>query len=202
MWYRALITSMLALSLLVVTGCSDEEDVAETQRKSIESFLTSSHSPRLIAKENIAESLERNPAFYDRIEYDTYRYIATYYDEGRASKHSLREGDEVELVFTAYIFKGSAPSTSDVYLTNDATTVAALRQEGLNVDYWSLEPLRVKIGQTNIIKGIEQSLIGCCVGDQVEVYMTLNVAYDDNVVGVVPKDSSVAWYYTIYAVGE
>jgi hypothetical protein len=31
--------------------------------------------------------------------------------------------------------------------------------------------------------------------------MTLDAAYDNKVVGVVPKQSAVAWFYTIESVG-
>ena len=86
---------------------------------------------------------------------------------------------------------------SAIYLTNDQVQIDELRKTGLNVEYWKTEPLKVKIGQTNIIKGVEESLIGCREGDRVEVYMTLDAAYGDEVVGVVPFESSVAWYYTI-----
>lgn len=190
--------AFVSVALLFAAGCGDDEvDISETQRNSIVSYLTSSHSPRLIDKRNISQALEKNPPFYEQLEYNTFRYIATYYDQGRDTKPQLAVGDEVELTFTAYIFSGSAPSVSSIYLTNDQQQIDALREEGLNVDYWSAEPLRVKIGQTNIIKGIELSLIGCCVGDSVEVYMTLDAAYEDNVVGVVPLESSIVWYYTI-----
>lgn len=190
--------AFVSVALLFAAGCGDDEvDISETQRNSIVSYLTSSHSPRLIDKRNISQALEKNPPFYEQLEYNTFRYIATYYDQGRDTKPQLAVGDEVELTFTAYIFSGSAPSVSSIYLTNDQQQIDALREEGLNVDYWSAEPLRVKIGQTDIIKGIELSLIGCCVGDSVEVYMTLDAAYEDNVVGVVPLESSIVWYYTI-----
>lgn len=190
--------AFVSVALLFAAGCGDDEvDISETQRNSIVSYLTSSHSPRLIDKRNISQALEKNPPFYEQLEYNTFRYIATYYDQGRDTKPQLAVGDEVELTFTAYIFSGSTPSVSSIYLTNDQQQIDALREEGLNVDYWSAEPLRVKIGQTNIIKGVELSLIGCCVGDSVEVYMTLDAAYEDNVVGVVPLESSIVWYYTI-----
>lgn len=190
--------AFVSVALLFAAGCGDDEvDISETQRNSIVSYLTSSHSPRLIDKRNISQALEKNPPFYEQLEYNTFRYIATYYDQGRDTKPQLAVGDEVELTFTAYIFSGGAPSVSSIYLTNDQQQIDALREEGLNVDYWSAEPLRVKIGQTNIIKGVELSLIGCCVGDSVEVYMTLDAAYEDNVVGVVPLESSIVWYYTI-----
>jgi hypothetical protein len=192
------IAFVVAASLLFSVACSDEAvDVAETQRNSIVSYLTSSHSPRLINKKDVGQALEKNPPFYEQVEYNTFRYIDDYYNPERESRVQVAEGDEVELTFTAYIFSGSKPAVSAIYLTNDQVQIDALQNTGLNVEYWKAEPLRVKIGQTNIIKGVEVSLIGCREGDSVEVYMTLDAAYGDDVVGVVPLESSVVWYYTI-----
>ena len=182
-----LFTSLCAiLCLMLAVGCADSEDVADTQRTNIERFLTSSHVPRLINVDEVENSLERNPAFYERIDYSVYRYIATYYDEGRESKPAIKQGDEVTITFTAYVFTGSTPSLAAVYMSNDQSVINALGQAGLNTDYWEAEPLTIKIGQTNIIKGVTTSLIGCREGDVVEAYMTLDAAYDDKVVGVVP----------------
>ncbi|MBQ5831725.1 MAG: FKBP-type peptidyl-prolyl cis-trans isomerase [Alistipes sp.] len=192
------IAFVVAASLLCSVACGDEAvDVAETQRNSIVSYLTSSHSPRLINKKDVGQALEKNPPFYEQVEYNTFRYIDDYYNPERESRVQVTEGDDVELTFTAYIFSGSKPAVSAIYLTNDQVQIDALQNTGLNVEYWKAEPLRVKIGQTNIIKGVEVSLIGCREGDSVEVYMTLDAAYGDDVVGVVPLESSVVWYYTI-----
>ena len=142
------------------------------------------------------------PPFYELIDFSVYRYIATYYDADRKLKPAIKQGGEVTLTFTAYVFTGSAPSLSSVYLSNDQSVINALREAGLNADYWDVEPLTIKIGETNIIKGVTTSLIGCREGDSVEAYMTLDAAYEDDVVGVVPKESSVAWFYTIDSVNS
>lgn len=198
---KKLFTSLCAiLCLMLAVGCANSDEVADTQRTNIERYLTSSHVPRLINVTEVENSLERNPAFYERIDYSIYRYIATYYDEDRKAKPAIKQGDEVTITFTAYVFTGSAPTLSSVYMTNDRSVINALGQAGLNTDYWEAEPLTIKIGQTNIIKGVATSLIGCREGDVVEAYMTLDAAYDNKVVGVVPKGSSVAWFYTIDSV--
>lgn len=189
------------LCLIMAVGCGDDVDVADNQRTNIERYLTSSHVPRLISISEVENALTPNPAFYERIDYSVYRYIATYYDPERKSKPAIKEGDEVTITFTAYVFTGAAPALSSVYMSNDASVISALREAGLSTDYWSVEPLTIKIGQTNIIKGVTTSLIGCREGDVVEAYMTLDAAYEDDVVGVVPKESSVAWFYTIESVG-
>ena len=87
-----------------------------------------------------------------------------------------------------------------VYATNDADVIAELADDGLNVEYWSDEPMKIKMGSTNIINGLEKSLLGCREGDVVEAYMTQKVAYDDKGVGVVTQNTSVMWTYTIVSV--
>lgn len=199
---KLLIGLCAAMCLILAVGCGDDVDVAETQRSNIERYLTSSHTPRLINVKEVENSLVPNPPFYELIDFSVYRYIATYYDADRKLKPAIKQGDEVTLTFTAYVFSGSAPSLSSVYLSNDQSVINALREAGLNADYWDVEPLAIKIGETNIIKGVSTSLIGCREGDSVEAYMTLDAAYEDDVVGVVPKESSVAWFYTIDSVNS
>lgn len=199
---KLLIGLCAAMCLILTVGCGDDVDVAETQRSNIERYLTSSHTPRLINVKEVENSLVPNPPFYELIDFSVYRYIATYYDADRKLKPAIKQGDEVTLTFTAYVFTGSAPSLSSVYLSNDQSVINALREAGLNADYWDVEPLTIKIGETNIIKGVTTSLIGCREGDSVEAYMTLDAAYEDDVVGVVPKESSVAWFYTIDSVNS
>ena len=124
-----LFTSLCAiLCLMLAVGCADSDDIADTQRTNIERYLTSSHVPRLINVTEVENSLERNPAFYERIDYSIYRYIATYYDAGRVSKPTIKQGDEVTITFTAYVFTGSAPSLATVYMSNDKSVIDALRR--------------------------------------------------------------------------
>ena len=44
---------------------------------------------------------------------------------------------------------------------------------------------------------VRSALTGCREGDRVEVYMTYAAAYGSGVVGLVPKESPVAWLFTI-----
>ncbi|MBR5863739.1 MAG: FKBP-type peptidyl-prolyl cis-trans isomerase [Alistipes sp.] len=197
MKFRVLITLVVAVAMTALVGCNDDQTKVEQQRTSIERYLTSSHSPRLIPKEEVANSIEYNPPFYERLAPDVYRYIATYYAADRDLQAEVEMGDVVELKFTAYEFSGSRPSDSNIYYTNDAEVLAEMEAEGLDTKFWSAEPLVVKLGETNIIKGVEQSLLGCREADQVEVYMTYEAAYDKQAVGLVVKGTAVAWYYTI-----
>ena len=199
---RFVIILLAAMVMMSLVGCNDDDKVIESQRTAIERYLTSSHVPRLIAREDVENSIEYNPAFYDKMGLDLYRYIATYYDEGRDTRAEVAKGAEVEIVYTAYLFKGSAPKANMAYATNDPDMIAQLVDMGLDAEYWSEEPLKIKIGSTNIITGLEKSLIGCREGDVVEAYMTSKVAYDDKSVGVILRDMSVMWSFTITSVSK
>ena len=188
------------MCLTLVVGCNEEDTVLTSQQEQIVRYLTSSHNPRLIAKEEVPNAMVANPPFYERLNTSTYRYIATYYDAGRNMKRQVAAGDEVELIFEAYEFTGSTPSLNALYYTNNADVIAKLAEEGLNTEFWSAEPLKVKIGSGDIIKGVAASLIDCHEGDIVEVYMAFDKAYDKHVVGVVPSKSSVVWAYQIKSV--
>ena len=62
---------------------------------------------------------------------------------------------------------------------------------------WSTEPLAIKLGSTEILEGLELALPGCREADSVQVYMSSNLAYGKKLIGVVPKNSMVAWYMKI-----
>ena len=196
-----LIMAIFALvGLTLAVGCSDDDTELTSQRNDIVRFLTSTHVPRLIAQEDVMNSLEVNPEFYEKLNLDLYRYVADYYNEERESRTLVEPGDEVSLTFTAYTFTGGMPTKANAYYSNDSTILAQLKESGLNAEYWSEEPLVINLGSTNIINGVAESLIGCREGDSVEVYMTYEEAYKNKVVGIVPHRSAVAWFYTIDSV--
>lgn len=182
---------------LLTAACEDNDDALTTQRQRIVSYLTSTHVPQLVSEEEAETSLDPEPAFYELLDQQVYRYISTYYDDGRENRAVVEMGDQVQLTYTAYIFTGSVPRTTSVYMTNDATVIAALVEEGLNAEHWNSDPLTVNLGQTDIIKGLELSLLGCREGDQVEAYMTFDAVYGSDQVGIVPVESSVLWVYTV-----
>lgn len=194
---KSLFATLFAAAMMFVVGCNDNDTIVESERTSIERYLTSSHQPRLIAESEVSNSLDFNPPFYQKLSQDVYRYIATYYDADRDLLAEVELGDIVELSVTAYIFTGSAPSIAKAYYTNEADVISSLASQGLNTQYWTAEPLVIKLGETNIIKGVQSSLLGCREGDRVEAYMTHEAAYDKDAVGVIAKDTPVVWIYTI-----
>lgn len=192
----------VALVAMVVLSCSNENDtVLTSQQTSISRYLTSSHQPRLIPEAEIPNSLDNEPQFYTQWGLDIYRYIATYYDEGRDEKSVVEHDSVVSMTYSAYIFGGSKPTISNLYATNDAENIATLEAAGLNTSYeWTDEPMVVNFGREEIIPALETALVGCVEGDRVEVYLTYDVAYGKHYVGFVPPKSAVVWIIDINSV--
>ena len=78
-----MIMMLAVVAMAFVVGCSDDDKMVESQRNTIERYLTSSHQPRLIPESEIENSLEFNPPFYEKLSQNVYRYIATYYNADR-----------------------------------------------------------------------------------------------------------------------
>ncbi len=188
-------------ALAFLCGCGDDEDVFTNQQTDILRYLTSTR--RLIPETEIENVIEDNPAFYTEFGRSAYRYITTYYDADREEWSEVEPGSTVDLLFDAYVFGSSEPSLREVYWSNVGSTISALESQSVNpiarLD-WSTEPLTVTVGSTKMIKGLEQALVGCRDQDSVQIYMTYNMAYGKNLVGTVPKNSSVAWYIKILRV--
>lgn len=190
---KKFLTILFLLPLLV--GCK-EEDTLLTERDKIEKYLTSSR--RMVAEENLGEIIESNPAFYSTFGRYAYRHIVNYYDAGREDRPVVDWGDEIEIWFNAFTFSGSEPSIStNLYWSNIPEVIEQVGQKSDNTLVWSGEPMRIKLGTTPILAGLEHTLPGCREADSVQVYMTSSLAYGKNLVGVVEKNSMIAWYIGI-----
>ena len=202
-WNIAIMIAVVAATALFVSCKNDTDTVLTKQQDAIEKYLTSSHTPKLINETEVANSLEENPPFFTRWDLDIYRYIATYYDEGRENRAEIYRGTTFEIVYTAYLFNGHKPSVADMYATNNPDSITELTQAGLNTSYeWSTEPMRVTLGSSDLVSGLETALEGCRKGDSVEIYLTYLEAYGNNYIGKVPSKSSVVWYIDIIDVVE
>ena len=183
------------LFLLPLLVSCEQEDTLLSERDKIEKYLTSSR--RMVEKSEVGNVIEDNPAFYEIFGRYAYRHIANYYDEGREDKPVVEWGDKVEIRFDAYTFTGSEPTISNLYWSNIHETILEVGDKSNYTLDWSEEPLTIVLGQTEILEGLELTLPGCHEADSVQVYMTSNLAYGKKLIGVVPKNSMVAWYMKI-----
>ena len=194
----------IAVALVCLTGCEQEsEDITLTQMQRIESYLTSSHSPRLISYDNLGEYMDDNtpPQFYETFGRASYRYIVNYYETGRQSRAEVMRGSTISVTYSAYDFTSyRAPSFSDMYVTNDPAMEQQMRDAGWTLDgnpFFTFMPLRLTVGNGEIVGGVDEALAGCRVGDEVEIYCTGSVAYGENLVGTIPKDTPLYWHIVI-----
>ena len=191
----------LCVAALLCVGCNEEEDIFTPQKEAIIRYLTSSR--RMVAESEVGSVIEENPSFYTQFGQSVYRHIPTYYNSDREEWSEVEPGSTVSIAFNAYVFSGSEPNIDDVYWSNIPKTISEVESASRNpyADLsWSEEPLTITLGQTRTIRGLEEALVGCHDQDSVQVYMTYNAAYGGAEVGIVPKNSSVAWYIKILSV--
>ena len=194
---RLLIIWCLALPVLF-WGCSQEEDILPEQRQRIVSYLEQTHSPTLIPDTSLEEGSQL--PYYTVSGSTVYRYITNIYDPDRANRAEVGETSRVAITFRAYVFTFSTITDSTFpYYSNDPLLRSAYLELGLTEDAWSFEPLTLDM-RGDILKGLRYALLGCREGDEVEAYMTYNMAYGDANFSTIPRESPVAWFFTVEAV--
>lgn len=197
--------ALISASLVLLAGCSDDEDTQPAQKERIVSFLTGTHLPRLVAEENVEAG--SNQPFYTVSGDATYRYIADIYNADRENQALVTATSKVVITFRAYVFAyanivttGSENSWTVPFYTNDTALKSFLERKGLDTEWWTFEPLTIDMKHPGIIKGLYNALLGCREGDTVEAYMTYNMAYGEDYFGIIPKESPIAWFFTVDAV--
>ena len=183
------------LFLLAFAASCDKEDLLLSERDKIEKYLTSSRN--MVIESEVGNVIQENPPFYNVFGRYAYRHIVNYYEKGREDRPIVEWGDNLQIRFNAYTFSGSEPSTTAIYWSNVPEVIMQLGNKSGNTLDWSTEPLTIKLGSTRILEGLEHTLPGCHEADSVQVYMTSNYAYGKELIGVVPKNSMVAWYMKI-----
>lgn len=198
---KRLFFTIMAVCAALLSSCSNDEEMLTKQKDSIVKYLTSSR--RLIDEQEVSSSLDENPPFYTAFNNSSYRHITNYYEQGRDEWMLVEPNSIIDIQFNAYIFSGSEPSMKDVYWSNIPETISALEASNRHqYDHliWSKEPLTVRLGRGEVLKGLEDALVGCRDQDSVQVYITSQAAYGKHIIGSVPKNSSVAWYIKILSV--
>ena len=183
------------LFLLAFAVSCEKEDLLLSERDKIEKYLTSSRN--MVIESEVGNVIQNNPPFYNIFDRFAYRHIVNYYNEGRNKKPLVEWGDKIEIRFNAYTFTGSEPAQSAIYWSNIPEVIAKLSEKSGGSLDWPTEPLTIELGRTEMLEGLEYTLPGCHEADSVQVYMTSNLAYGKNLVGVVAKNSMIAWYMKI-----
>ena len=189
---KKLLAILFLLPLLV--AC-EQEDTLLSERDKIEKYLTSSR--HMVSESEVGDVIENNPPFYNVFGRYAYRHIVNYYDKGREERPVVELGDKIEIRFDAYTFTGSEPTKANLYWSNIHETIIDVGDKSSYTLDWSTDPLAIELGRTDILEGLELALPGCREADSVQVYMSSNLAYGKKIIGVVPKNSMVAWYMKI-----
>ena len=173
------------------------------QKDSIVKYLTSTR--RMVEQSEVGGVLEENPAFYTNLDNSTYRHIVNYYEADREEWAEVEANSIIDIEFNAYTFSGSEPQVKDMYWSNIQASISAVEASN-NHTYdkliWQAKPLVVRLGRGEVLKGLEQALVGCRDQDSVQVYITSNAAYGKHAIGSVAKNSPVAWYIKILSVSK
>lgn len=195
---KRLIT-LLSLALpVLLSSCSDEKDILPEQRQKLVSYLEKNHSPALIPEASVGE--DGQLPFYTTAGSTVYRYIVNYYRPNRASNPEVTASSKVTVTFRAYVFSYSNITDSTFpFYSNDPLLQAAYEDMGLTPGAWSFEPLTLDM-RGDILKGLRHALLGCRAEDEVESYMTYNEAFGDKYFTTIPRESPVAWYFTVESV--
>lgn len=196
---RLLVILLVALPVLF-GGCSQEEDTLSGQREKLVSYLERSHSPALVIDTSLEEGSQL--PYYTVSGNTVYRYIKNAYDPDRGNKPEVGANSVVTITFRAYVFDyANITDTTFPFWSNDPLLESAYEKLGLTVGQggWTFEPLRVEM-RGDILKGLRLALLGCRQGDDVEAYMTFNMAYGDAYFSTIPRESPVAWFFTVDAV--
>lgn len=156
---------IIALSLtgVALTSCGESDEFLVEQGEKMVKYIES-------------QQLEYT------IEGGTYKVCLV---EGDQSRQAQR-GDSLTFNYAGFLFDSSPKglfTTSWDYLVDT--------EEGLNTEYWSFEPKRIKLGDGTIIKGIENALVNCCAGDSLQLFITSDLGYGDEEVGAVSKNSAL-----------
>ena len=191
---------LFCAAALLLGGCSQEEDTLSGQREKLVSYLERTHSPSLIPDTSVEEGSQL--PFYTVAGNSVYRYIQNVYDPDRANRPEVGENSTVAITFRAYVFEFSNITDSTFpFWSNDPLLESAYQDLGLSVGEggWTFEPLHVSMNG-NILNGLRLALLGCREGDEVEAYMTYNMAYGDSSFSTIPSESPIAWFFTVDAV--
>ena len=190
---------LLAVCCASFVACSDEENkTLENQQTKLLSFVTSTLGLRSYEEANDPSSEVSNANFYTVTGNTAYRWITNYYDADREQRKLVERGSVVELTLSMYEFNFKKITNKTLpFFTNDVEMKSMLEDSGLNTEFWSFEPYRITVGETDTIKGLAQSLEGCREGDIVELYMTYTMGYGGDWVYVVTPDSPLAILFTV-----
>ena len=130
---------------------------------------------------------------------EEYRFVRN----GGANRLILKEGEGEELkqngfvsfYYAGYIFTGSA-NASSLFVTNHQATA---EQAGWNLTDADYQLYEMNIGETDLISGLKDGLLGVKAGEECEILFSGKYGFGDEDFGIIPANSALL--YKIWVVG-
>ncbi len=165
-----IVVAAIVLAIGMAACGGEEEELLTKQQEAIEKYLDS-------------KGLEYT------IEGGAYKVIVA---AGATDGVRAQRGDSLTFNYAAYVFTNSP---NGLYATSWAHLVEG--QKDLNTEYWDFSPARIKLGESPIIKGVENALENCCVGDSLQIFMPSELGYGAEEMGSVTKNTALMFIVKI-----
>jgi hypothetical protein len=174
-------------------------DIVDTAQTKIRTYL---HGQKIYDPTNYPDPLPTDEKGQYDVVGGVFRYIVTQDSDGRDSWQVLREGDVIATRFDARIFSGSSFDQFPLFYSNNATTIEIYRGSNDQFDpvEWPTTPFVAKLGEGKFMPAIENALVGCRVGDKVQLFITPDLAYGDKQNYSVPANSTLAFEITVESI--
>lgn len=130
---------------------------------------------------------------------EEYRFVRN----GGANRLILKEGEGEELqkngfvsfYYAGYTFSGSV-SPSNLFVTNHQATA---EQAGWNLTDADYQLYEINIGETGLIPGLRDGLLGVKAGEECEILFSGKYGFGNEDFGIIPANSALL--YKIWVVG-
>lgn len=193
---KRLFAALICALPVLLCSCSEEEDTLPEQRNRIVSYLQTQHIPALVPISEVEEGSQQG--FYTTSGSTVYRYVTNFYRPGRSNRPKVTAGSRVVISMRAYVFdyKNISDNTLPIF-TNDTTMRKIYEAQNLWMpESWTFQPITIDM-RGDILKGLHDALLGCHEEDEVEAYMTYNMAFGYKNFSTIPRESPIAWFFTV-----
>ncbi len=214
-----------ALGVVLSAGCGKNSNVINTaQERIVQSLRSIGVYERDNLPDDPAPTAEQIKGYFDIVG-GAYRYVVNESridSENRQEyeKYKIARGDSISFMFDARIFTGGGFDALTTFYTNVKSRIGQLSNNNPDFDglYWPTEPMRIKVGEDGrILKSLQEALISCRAGDEeltneddpagdgepvkiesdeVRIYLTPDIAFGNNTVLNVPRNSTVVFEIT------
>jgi hypothetical protein len=195
---RGIVVGILAV-VGFVSSCGRMDDIVDEAQTKIRSYL---HGQKIYDPTNYPDPMPTDEKGRYDIVGGAFRYIVTQDSDGRDGWAEVKNGDEIALWFDARIFSGSSFDRFPLFYSNNATTIEIYRGSNDQFDpvEWPTTPFIAKLGDGQLMPAVENALVGCRVGDKVQLFIPPDIGYGNRQNYSVPANATLAFEITIQSI--